>query len=126
MADDTPQATGPGTEPRPGPDDAASPAPESNPELGAATDAPATGGEMPDDEVTEPVPAPEAPQAPVAATAPKAPAGSPERGQRRITRQTTTTRTDSETTTHETVVEDIAVVPAVWSAPASEHPRPVG
>ena len=71
--------------------------------------------------------------APVAPAAPEAPrpvdAGA-ERGQRRITREahTTTTRSHSETTTHETTttVEDIAVAPPVYAAPASEHPRPVG
>ncbi|MGY1603111.1 hypothetical protein [Geodermatophilus sp. SYSU D00815] len=55
-----------------------------------------------------------------------APVQSAGRGQRRIIRHTTTTRTERETTTDETVVEDIALAPAVWAAPATEHPRPVG
>ncbi|SNR82162.1 hypothetical protein SAMN04488107_0049 [Geodermatophilus saharensis] len=69
-----------------------------------------------------------APTAPAAPEPP--PAGAGERGQRRITREThnTTTRSQSQTTTHETstTVEDIAVAPPVYAAPVGEHPRPVG
>jgi hypothetical protein len=49
-----------------------------------------------------------------------------ERGQRRITRHTTTSTTRTETTTDETIVEDVRAAPPVWAAPAGEHPRPVG
>src|SRR3954452_20572731 len=70
------------------------------------------------------------PPAPAAPEPPQALSGAGERGQRRITREThtTTTRSHSETTTHETstTIEDIDVAPPVYAAPTSEHPRPVG
>ena len=83
------------------------------------------------DDAAEAVSAPAAPAAPTQSAAPapaspSTPVQSAGRGQRRIIRHTTTTRTERETTTDETVVEDIALAPAVWAAPATEHPRPVG
>lgn len=79
-----------------------------------------SGGE-PGSDTTEVVPAPDALDAPNSP-----PESSVHRGQRRITRHTTTTRTETETTTDETVVEDVAIRPPVWAAPGSAHPRPVG
>lgn len=69
--------------------------------------------------------APEPPEAPTApATSPPPSAGGP--GQRRITRYTTTSTTRTETSTDETIVEDVQMAPPVWAASSGEHPRPVG
>ncbi|MCF6743726.1 hypothetical protein E9529_05435 [Blastococcus sp. KM273128] len=78
---------------------------------------PATPGTEP------PSPLPPTPPAP-----PESPTLPRSAGQRRLTRHTTTTtmQSESRTTTDETVVEDIALAPPVWAAPAGEHPRPVG
>src|SRR5687767_11950528 len=69
--------------------------------------------------------APDAPQAPVPPPATEQEPGS---GTRRVTRETHTSTTRSQTTTHETstTVEDILLAPPVYAAPAGEHPRPVG
>jgi hypothetical protein len=121
MPDDTTEPTG-----------ADAPLPDSE-EAAASPDAELGGGNGED------TPEPEAPPAtpdteqpsplpPTAPAAPESPTGPRGRGQRRTTRQTTTTTTQSEsrTTTDETVVEDIALAPPVWAAPAGQHPRPVG
>ncbi len=100
----------------------------------ASSDSP-IGDEVPDTPLSadheaagEPgVPAPQGPMPPESPEAPGGPAG---RGQRRITREThtTTTRSQSETTTHETATttEDVLLAPPVYAAPTSGHPRPVG
>lgn len=124
MADETPESSGTDAGPdeearQPGRDTTATPAAESHPEPGNAGP---TVGDGDADEPSAPVRAPAAPPAPAA---PAEPEPATRRGQRRITRHTTTTR--NQTTTDETVVEDIEVVaPPVWAAPTSEHPRPVG
>ena len=112
MADDIAESTGAGDEPhespaQPGPGDAAGTVPERG-AVGTTTEA--ADGEEPADRATAPPAAPQAPVAPGLSSPEATPAGS---GQRRITRHTTTmtTRTESETTTDEKVVETIAVAP---------------
>jgi hypothetical protein len=66
------------------------------------------------------------PAAPSAPAEPQAPTTPTERGQRRITRHTTTSTTRAETMTDETIIEAVIPAAAVWAAPAGEHLRPVG
>jgi len=132
MPDETPMGPDAASEPaapsEAAPDDTTGTNPEPSAGPGAGT---AQAGDGSGDDAAEAVSAPAAPAAPVQSAAPAPPgqstlAPSAGPGRRRIIRHTTTTRTESKTTTDETVVEDIAIAPAVWAAPASEHPRPVG
>ena len=103
-----------------GPSDAA--ASDDAPRPGEPVDNEDTPGEA----ETGPTDAPEVPVAPSVTVEPRLPIAPTERGQRRITRHTSTSTTRTETTTDETIVEDVQTAPPVWAAPAGEHPRPVG
>jgi hypothetical protein len=114
------------------PTEAGAPLPDSE-EAAASPDAELRGGNDEDSAKPEAPPAtsdtePPSPLPPTAPAPPESPTVPRSPGQRRLTRHTTTTTTQSEsrTTTDETVVEDIALAPPVWAAPAGEHPRPVG